>query len=45
MDGSVEEYLPEGYKFNEDRDYLLPIPPDEIQMDHELNQNPGWPTK
>ena len=41
----LKEYLPEGYKFNEDRDYLLPIPPDEIQMDHELNQNPGWPTK
>ena len=41
----LREYLPEGYKFNEDRDYLLPIPPDEIQMDHELNQNPGWPTK
>ncbi len=41
----LKEYLPEGYKFNEDRDYLLPIPPDEIQMDHELNQNPGWPTE
>lgn len=38
----LKEYLPDGYKFNENRDYLLPIPPDEIQMDHELNQNPGW---
>ena len=22
--------------------YLLPIPPDELQLNHELKQNPGW---
>lgn len=36
------QYLPNGYLFNENRDYLLPIPPDELQLNHELHQNPGW---
>lgn len=36
------EYLPTGYGFDEGRDYLLPIPQDEIQLDHALKQNPGW---
>lgn len=43
--GPLKGYLPEGYEFGEDRDYLSPIPPNEVQMDHELNQSPGWLTK
>lgn len=35
-------YLPNGYQFNADRDYLLPIPPDELLLDRQLTQNPGW---
>jgi tetratricopeptide (TPR) repeat protein len=29
-------------KFNSDRDYLWPIPADEIEKNPELKQNPGW---
>lgn len=28
--------------FNEDRDYLYPIPTDEISLNPNLTQNPGW---
>ncbi|KAA4667776.1 RagB/SusD family nutrient uptake outer membrane protein, partial [Bacteroides ovatus] len=38
----LQQYLPEGYLFDLNRDYLLPIPPDELQLNHELKQNPGW---
>lgn len=37
-----KELLPRGYEFNEKRDYLLPIPPSELSLNHELSQNPGW---
>ncbi|MCM1477965.1 MAG: RagB/SusD family nutrient uptake outer membrane protein [Bacteroides sp.] len=32
----------ERYGFNEDRDYLYPIPSDEISFNSSLTQNPGW---
>lgn len=38
----LQQYLPNGYLFDLNRDYLLPIPPDEIQLNHTLDQNPGW---
>lgn len=41
----LREYLPAGYQFDVSRDYLLPIPPDELQLNKQLNQNPGWERK
>lgn len=38
----LAEFLPQGYLFDLGRDYLLPIPPDELQLNRKLNQNPGW---
>lgn len=44
-DGYVDPYqisLPEGYKFNPNRDYLLPLPTTELVLNTKLKQNPGW---
>ena len=44
-DGFVDPYqtfLPNGYKFNPSRDYLAPIPSNEITLNPNLKQNPGW---
>ena len=30
------------YGFNEERDYLKPIPSDELGLNKNLKQNPGW---
>lgn len=38
----LKEYLPRGYQFQPNRDYLLPIPPDELELNKQLQQNPGW---
>ena len=38
----LQEKLPDGYSFRPDRDYLLPIPPEDITLDVKLEQNPGW---
>ncbi|WP_341842204.1 RagB/SusD family nutrient uptake outer membrane protein [Chitinophaga caseinilytica] len=32
-----------GYKFRVDRDYLLPLPTNELTLNPKLGQNPGWP--
>ena len=40
-----KEVLPRGYQFDSSRDYLLPIPPSELSLNHELEQNPGWQRK
>ncbi|MDR2148063.1 MAG: RagB/SusD family nutrient uptake outer membrane protein [Tannerella sp.] len=32
----------EGFKFNLNRDYLLPIPSNELRLNTNLGQNPGW---
>lgn len=34
--------LPSGYQFHADRDYLLPIPPSELDLNKKLKQNPKW---
>jgi len=31
-----------GFGFNPDRDYLLPLPIDELTINEELHQNPNW---
>lgn len=38
----LKDYLPQGYLFDLNRDYLLPIPMDELQLNRKLTQNPGW---
>ena len=34
--------LPSGYQFDPMRDYLLPIPVEQIGLNDNLTQNPGW---
>lgn len=44
-EGFMDPYqktLPNGYKFDEKRDYLNCIPTNEITLNPELKQNPGW---
>lgn len=41
----LQELLPGGYQFKENRDYLLPIPPSELDLNKEMVQNPGWEIK
>lgn len=38
----LKEKLPDGYGFVSERDYLLPIPPEDVAMNESLSQNPGW---
>ncbi|OFY46813.1 MAG: hypothetical protein A2X22_04965 [Bacteroidetes bacterium GWF2_49_14] len=43
--GFVDPYqvaLPGGFGFNPGRDYLSPIPSDELTLNSALTQNPGW---
>jgi hypothetical protein len=43
--GFIDPYktgLPAGFGFNPDRDYLSPVPSDEITLNKLLTQNPGW---
>jgi hypothetical protein len=43
--GFLEPYklkFPNGYQFNRGRDYLIAIPPQEIVLNSNLTQNPGW---
>jgi hypothetical protein len=46
-DGYMDPYrdfsaMDSGYQFNLDRDYLSPIPTNEILLNPNLTQNPGW---
>lgn len=44
-DGLLDPFqkeLPDGYKFNENRDYLECIPTNEITLNPNLKPNPGW---
>ena len=44
-EGFVDPYqilLPSGFGFNPERDYLSPIPSDELTLNSALIQNPGW---
>lgn len=34
--------LPQGFQFHADRDYLLPVPPSELELNKTLKQNPNW---
>jgi len=34
--------LANGYKFRIDRDYLSPVPSNEITLNPKLTQNPNW---
>ncbi|MDO4780518.1 MAG: RagB/SusD family nutrient uptake outer membrane protein, partial [Bacteroides sp.] len=38
----LQELIPNGYQFNQNRDYLLPIPPNDVKLNKLLKQNPGW---
>jgi len=43
--GLIDYYakiLPTGYKFRQDQDYLYSIPQDELILNPNLTQNPGW---
>jgi hypothetical protein len=43
--GNIDPYqvqLPSGFGFDPDRDYLSPIPNDELTLNRNLSQNPGW---
>ena len=43
--GYVDPYqvsLPNGFQFNPERDYLLPLPTTELVLNGKLEQNPGW---
>jgi hypothetical protein len=35
-------FLPNGYQFREGQDYLFSIPQDELTLNPNINQNPGW---
>ncbi len=44
-DGLIDEFInqvPSGFGFNEERDYLTSIPQDELTLNPNLTQNPGW---
>lgn len=44
-EGYVEPYaksLPNGWGFNPERDYLLPVPKEQLTLNNNLVQNPGW---
>jgi hypothetical protein len=34
--------LQNGYQFNVNRDYLLPLPVDQLTLNPNMKQNPGW---
>lgn len=47
LDGSgyispYENSLPGGFQFNVSRDYLMPLPKEELVLNPNLTQNPGW---
>ncbi len=37
-----KDVMPEGYQFRENQDYLYSIPQDELTLNPNLKQNPGW---
>lgn len=44
-DGHLDVFqnlYPNGYQFDEERDYLWPIPESEIRKNPDIGQNPGW---
>lgn len=44
-EGYIDPYqvqVPTGFGFDPERDYLAPIPSDELTLNNNLDQNPGW---
>ncbi|PID91778.1 MAG: RagB/SusD family nutrient uptake outer membrane protein [Bacteroidetes bacterium] len=41
----MQHSLPSGYGFRPGQDYLLPIPLNQLELNPNLKQNPGWPDK
>ncbi len=39
----LKNLLPNGYGFDPGRDYLDPLPVDQLTLNPQLKQNPGWP--
>lgn len=37
-----KDVMPDGYQFRENQDYLYSIPQDELTLNPNLKQNPGW---
>ncbi len=42
--GFIDKHKGKREKFNEQRDYLYPLPIGELVLNENLTQNPGWPT-
>ncbi len=42
--GYIDKHKGKRQKFNESRDYLYPIPTEDLVLNKNLKQNPGWPT-
>ncbi len=42
--GFIDKHKGKREKFNEERDYLYPLPIGELVLNTNLKQNPGWPT-
>lgn len=43
--GLIDYYkgvMPDGYQFRDKQDYLYSIPQDELTLNPNLKQNPGW---
>jgi starch-binding outer membrane protein, SusD/RagB family len=35
-------YIPDGFGFDQTRDYLYPLPTTELSLNENLDQNPNW---
>lgn len=38
----LQKQIPNGYQFNPGRDYLLPVPQEQLTLNTSFTQNPGW---
>ena len=38
----LRDKLPSGYGFIPERDYLMPVPPEDVRLNKYVEQNPGW---
>lgn len=38
----LKDKLPSGYGFVADRDYLMPVPPEDVSLIENMKQNPNW---
>ena len=42
IDRYIDRLGPDGWGFDESRDYLSPLPEEELEYNKDLTQNPGW---